>query len=129
MTDPTHVQLRQARAYDIARWASTRQYIDSPNASDDDGDEDEVVEEAEFTSDEEEVDEDIQVDEEPARIATNTTNTTDTRADTGGAEVETESASAGLTHDEALKLAADIGAEAAAKAATLIPDAPSSPAA
>ena len=129
VTDPTHVQLRQASAYEIARWANTRQYIDGPNASDGEGDEDEGDEEAEFASDEEEVDEDIQVNEEPARVVTNTANTADVRADTGGVEAGAEPTSVGITHNDALKLAADIGAEAATVVTTLISDAPSSSAA
>ena len=109
MEDPAFVQRRQERAYDIARWANTREYIHRPNASD--GEEDEFEEEqvedsagdegaadSEAGSEEEEaVDESIEVDQAPARTTTSPADTT----------------------DEPLKLAAEIGAKAAAEISAL----------
>ena len=106
VTDPTLIKQRQERAYEIARWASTRKYIDGPDNSDEEGDEEEEVEDSADEGDEadseadyeeeEPVDENIEIDQAPTRTTANTADTT----------------------DESLKLAAEIGAKAAAEIST-----------
>ena len=99
------VQQRQERAYEIARWANTREYIDGPNFSDGDEDEEEQVEDSageegaadsEADSEEEAVDATIEIDQAPSRTTTSPADTT----------------------DDSLKLAAEIGAKAAAEVST-----------
>ena len=105
MEDAELVQQRQERAYEIARWANTREYIDGPNFSDGDEDEEEQVEDSageegaadpEADSEKEAVDATIQIDQAPSRTTTSPADTT----------------------DDSLKLAAEIGAKAAAEVST-----------
>ena len=125
--DPKHIQIRQKIAYEMVRWANTRDYIDGPNASDNEVEEEEEAADSENEyADEEEVgssDKGTESDPEAAN-----TSKSGSRPDSGAAETGSEAATARLSHDEAIKLAADIGAEAATEASSLIPDAPSSPA-
>ena len=108
LSDPQRIQSRQARAFEIAKYAETRAYIEGDDESDEDEEEEELVDsgdEAEV-DDEETVDEDIQIDEPPPRNATTI------------AEAEARAST-----DESLKLAAEIGATAATEASNVNPDA------
>ena len=123
MEDPKFVQICQKLAYEMARWATTRDYIDGPNASDDEGEggeaEDSEAEYADESNKEEEGSSDEGTESDPAARGT-TANTSKSGAgsDASAVETGTVSTAAGISHDEALRLAADIGADAAAETAT-----------
>ena len=127
MKDPKLIKLRQERAYDIARWAETKQYIHGPNHSDGEDEEEEESEEgeedAENAKETEPHDGDLEdtketeSDNEALRLAANTSNT---EADAATVRVEDVTAS---STDEALQSAAKIGAEVVSEVLNLNPDA------
>ena len=117
-SDPALIQRRRDVASSIAKYAST-QALDGGPAYSDGEDEDE----SEGDAADEEVDEVIQIDDDPARATTNTAEAeTDAAKTVAGIETATH-----ISVDESLKSAAAIGAAVVAEITAVVTDTPASP--